>query len=44
MEQVNDAFRKAAVDPLGYILGVTDEPLVSADFQGDTRSAVIDLA
>ena len=44
MEQVNDAFRKAAAGSLACILGVTDEPLVSADFQGDTHSAVIDLA
>ncbi len=43
MDQINDAFSKAAAGPLGSLLGVTDEPLVSADFQGESRSAVIDL-
>ena len=28
--------------PLKGILGVTDEPLVSTDFRGDTRSSIID--
>jgi glyceraldehyde 3-phosphate dehydrogenase len=44
MEQVNEAFREAALGPMAPVLGVTDEPLVSVDFHGDTRSAVIDLA
>jgi glyceraldehyde 3-phosphate dehydrogenase len=44
MAQINDAFREAAAGPLARILGVTDEPLVSADLHGETRSAVIDLA
>jgi glyceraldehyde 3-phosphate dehydrogenase len=43
MDQLNDAFREAAAGPLAPVLGVTDEPLVSADFRGDSRSAVIDL-
>jgi len=42
---VNAAFREAAATPdLLGILGVSDEPLVSADFQGDPRSAVVDAA
>ena len=43
-DQVNEVFRKAAVDPsyLG-VLAVTDEPLVSVDFQGDAHSATVDL-
>ena len=44
MEDVNQAFRDAAVGPLAGILDVTDEPLVSGDFHGDTNSAVVDLA
>src|SRR4029078_429248 len=36
-----DAFRTAAAGPLKGILGVSDEPLVSTDFRGDTRSSII---
>ena len=42
-EQVNEAFRKAALGPLAGILGVSDEPLVSVDYVGDTRSSIVDL-
>jgi glyceraldehyde 3-phosphate dehydrogenase len=42
VEELNDAFRKAAAGPLDGILGVSDEPLVSTDFRGDTRSSIID--
>ena len=42
-EEVNDAFRKAAASgPLKGILGYSDEPLVSSDYQGDPRSSIID--
>ena len=42
---VNAALREAAAGPeLSGILGVSDEPLVSADFQGDARSSVVDAA
>ena len=43
-DQVNEVFRKAAADPsyLG-VLAVTDEPLVSVDFEGDAHSATVDL-
>lgn len=44
MEQINAAFREYATGPMAYVLDVTDEPLVSSDFHGDTHSAVIDLA
>jgi glyceraldehyde 3-phosphate dehydrogenase len=45
VESVNAAFREAAAGPdLSGILGVSDEPLVSADFQGDARSSVVDAA
>jgi glyceraldehyde 3-phosphate dehydrogenase len=44
IEQINDAFRIAASGPMKGILGVSDEPLVSSDFRGDSRSAIIDSA
>ena len=44
VEELNDAFRAAAAGPLKGILGVSDEPLVSTDFRGDTRSSIIDAA
>ena len=42
VEEINDAFRKAEAGPLKGILGVSDEPLVSTDFRGDSRSSIID--
>jgi hypothetical protein len=42
VEELNDAFRAAAAGPLEGILGVSDEPLVSTDFKGDSRSSIID--
>ena len=42
VEELNDAFRAAAEGPMKGILGVSDEPLVSTDFRGDTRSSIID--
>ena len=44
VEEINDAFRAAAAGPLDGILGVSDEPLVSSDFRGDSRSSIIDSA
>jgi glyceraldehyde 3-phosphate dehydrogenase len=41
-EALNDAFRSAAAGRMDGILGVTDEPLVSMDFKGDSRSAIVD--
>jgi glyceraldehyde 3-phosphate dehydrogenase len=43
-EELNEAFRTAAAGPLQGILGVSDEPLVSSDFRGDSRSSIIDSA
>jgi glyceraldehyde 3-phosphate dehydrogenase len=43
VEEVNDAFRKAAEGRMKGILGVTDEELVSMDFKGTTYSTVVDL-
>ena len=43
VDEVNDAFRQAAAEgPLKGILGYSDEPLVSSDYQGDPRSSIID--
>lgn len=43
VDEVNAAFRKAAESgPLKGILGYSDEPLVSSDYQGDPRSSIID--
>ena len=43
LAEVNEAFRKAAASgPLQGILGYSDEPLVSSDYQGDPRSSIID--
>ena len=41
-DDINAAFREAAEDELNGILGYTDEPLVSSDFRGDSRSAIVD--
>jgi glyceraldehyde 3-phosphate dehydrogenase len=41
--EVNGAFEEAASGALRGILGISAEPLVSSDFRGDDRSAVIDL-
>jgi glyceraldehyde 3-phosphate dehydrogenase len=41
-EELLDAFRAAANGPLNGILGVSEEPLVSMDFKGDSRSSIVD--
>jgi glyceraldehyde 3-phosphate dehydrogenase len=43
-KEVNDAFRKAAAGPLKGILAVSDEPLVSCDYNGDVHSSTVDAA
>jgi glyceraldehyde 3-phosphate dehydrogenase len=43
VEEVNALFRTAAQrPPLQGILGYEERPLVSADYRGDTRSAIVD--
>jgi glyceraldehyde 3-phosphate dehydrogenase len=42
VEELNAAFRSAAAGSMKGILGVSDEPLVSSDFRGDSRSSIID--
>jgi len=41
-EEVNELFREAAGSYLKGILGVEERPLVSIDFKGDPRSAIVD--
>ncbi|MCH9672494.1 MAG: ArsJ-associated glyceraldehyde-3-phosphate dehydrogenase [Gammaproteobacteria bacterium] len=40
--EVNRHLRSAAENELSHILGYEERPLVSADFKGDPRSAVVD--
>jgi glyceraldehyde 3-phosphate dehydrogenase len=42
-QAVNDAFREAAAGQLRGILDVTDEELVSVDFNGNPHSSIVDL-
>ena len=44
VDEIHAAFREAAAGPMKGILGVSDDPLVSTDFRGDTRSSIIDSA
>lgn len=45
VEQVNKAFEKSAAQPFYQgILDVTNEPLVSRDFIGNSHSGIVDLA
>ena len=41
-EEINAAIKAAADGPLKGILGVSDEPLVSADYLHDSRSSIFD--
>lgn len=44
IEEVNEAFKKAAADPFFQgILAVSEEPLVSSDYIGNSHSAIVDL-
>jgi len=42
VEEVNGQLRAAAEGPLQGILGYEERPLVSVDFKGDPRSAIVD--
>ncbi|MGB3977305.1 MAG: type I glyceraldehyde-3-phosphate dehydrogenase [bacterium] len=44
VSMVNDALKTASETHLKGIMGYTDEPLVSIDFNGDPRSSIIDGA
>jgi glyceraldehyde 3-phosphate dehydrogenase len=41
-DDVNAAMKRAAEDDLNGILAVTDEELVSKDFEGDSHSSILD--
>ncbi|HCW32203.1 MAG: glyceraldehyde-3-phosphate dehydrogenase, type I, glyceraldehyde 3-phosphate dehydrogenase [Candidatus Peregrinibacteria bacterium GW2011_GWF2_39_17] len=43
IDEVNEAFMKVEAEGLMGILGTSSEPLVSVDYRGDKRSAIIDL-
>jgi glyceraldehyde 3-phosphate dehydrogenase len=43
-DEVNAAFKAAAAGPLKGILAVSDEPLVSIDFRGNSNSSIVDSA
>jgi len=44
VEEINNAFKKAASEPYYQgILGVSEEPLVSRDYIGNSHSGVVDL-
>ncbi len=42
VDAINTAFKQAVAGPLASIVGYTDEPLVSCDYNNSTYSAVID--
>jgi glyceraldehyde 3-phosphate dehydrogenase len=44
VDELNAAFRSAAAGSMEGILGYTEEPLVSMDFKGDSRSSIVDGA
>jgi len=39
-DEINQAMGEYSKDSMAGILGVTDEPLVSMDFKGDSRSSI----
>jgi glyceraldehyde 3-phosphate dehydrogenase len=41
-DEVNAALKAAAAGPMKGILAVTDEPLVSIDFRGNSNSSIVD--
>lgn len=44
VDELNEVFKKAAAEPFYQgILGVSDEPLVSRDYIGNSHSGVVDL-
>ncbi len=42
VETMNEALREAAASELKGILSVSEEPLVSSDFKGDSHSSIVD--
>jgi glyceraldehyde 3-phosphate dehydrogenase len=45
VEEVNNVLKQAAAEPYYQgVLGVSDEPLVSSDYKGNSHSSIVDLA
>ena len=44
VDEVNSAFKTASEGELNGILGYSDEPLVSVDFNGSTLSSIVDAS
>lgn len=42
VKEVNEAFKKASGNEMKGILGYSEEPLVSIDYRGDSRSSIVD--
>lgn len=42
VEEINVAFKEASEGSMKGILGYSEEPLVSVDYKGDTRSSIVD--
>lgn len=42
VEEINAAMKKASEGPMKGILGYTEDPVVSMDFRGDSRSSIFD--
>lgn len=43
-DEINNALKAAAAGPMKGILDVSDEPLVSMDYLGDSHSSIVDAA
>jgi glyceraldehyde-3-phosphate dehydrogenase type I len=43
VDAIHDALRAASEGPLAGVLGLSEDPLVSADIVGDDRSSIVDL-
>ena len=43
LEKAIAAYKEAEVGPMKGILGVSEEPFVSIDFKGDTRTSIVDV-
>ncbi|MBU0897595.1 type I glyceraldehyde-3-phosphate dehydrogenase, partial [Patescibacteria group bacterium] len=44
VEEINKLFKIKEAKEFKGILGTTNEPLVSTDFKGDSRSSIVDLS
>ena len=44
LKKINDSFKKASINELKNVLDVTDEKLVSIDFNHNPNSAIVDLS